>query len=169
MSRFDPGALVAALVDGGVDFLVVGGFAVVAHGFERATGDVDIVPSPNRQNLERLEATLHAIDARVLGAGDFDQHEMPLDLTVDNLQLLGNWRLETRFGVLDLLQSVGQIVDGQGQYDELNARAVRAHFAGREVLIVGYEDLLAMKVIAGRDQDMIDIRALREANDDTAP
>jgi hypothetical protein len=43
---FAPDELIAALSDGGVEYVLIGGLAVGAHGLPRATKDVDIVPAP---------------------------------------------------------------------------------------------------------------------------
>ena len=45
---FAPDELIAALSDGGVEYVLIGGLAVGAHGFPRATKDVDICPAPRR-------------------------------------------------------------------------------------------------------------------------
>jgi hypothetical protein len=54
----DPVPLLRYLHEHGVEYVVLGGFAVVAHGFIRVTKDLDIVPHPTAQNLERLAETL---------------------------------------------------------------------------------------------------------------
>lgn len=65
--------LLAALKEAGVRFIVIGGFAVTAHGFSRTTKDLDIVPDPNPQNLKRLATLVADLDASVLGMEEFDQ------------------------------------------------------------------------------------------------
>jgi hypothetical protein len=67
---FAPDELIAALADAGVDYVLIGGLAVGAHGFPRATKDIDIVPAPDGSNLERLAAVLRTVDARHHGLGD---------------------------------------------------------------------------------------------------
>lgn len=65
-----PEPLIAALVEGGIEFIVVGGFAVAAHGYPRATKDIDICPNPTTENLARLADVLAALDAEPIGLGD---------------------------------------------------------------------------------------------------
>ncbi len=60
---FAPDELIAALSDGGVEYVLIGGLAVGAHGFPRATKDVDIVPAPDDGNLDRLANVLRMIEA----------------------------------------------------------------------------------------------------------
>ncbi len=55
---FAPERIVAALSANNVAYVIVGGLAVDAHGVVRATRDLDLVPKPSRENLERLERTL---------------------------------------------------------------------------------------------------------------
>jgi hypothetical protein len=59
-SGFDGGALFDALARAGVRFVVIGGFAVIAHGVIRTTEDLDICPDPDPENLRRLAALLGA-------------------------------------------------------------------------------------------------------------
>lgn len=68
----DPLPLLRYLSERGVEHIVIGGFAVSAHGHVRASKDLDIVPNPAPENLERLAIALrdtHAVDAEV---SDFD-------------------------------------------------------------------------------------------------
>ena len=62
----DPVPLLTYLHEQGVEHIVVGGFAVNAHGFIRVTKDLDIVPRPTGENLTRLAKVLRDLDATVL-------------------------------------------------------------------------------------------------------
>jgi len=97
--------LLRVLLEHEVDFLVIGGVAVAAHGYVRGTKDVDIIPNPSRDNLQRLTAALTALEASQ-DAGDFRAEEMPLQLNLEGLEQGGNWFLSTRYGQLDLMQAV---------------------------------------------------------------
>lgn len=63
MSPLDLRGLLAALHDGQVRFVLIGGVAVGAHGYVRATEDVDIVPDPSPENVRRLGNALVDMDA----------------------------------------------------------------------------------------------------------
>ncbi len=145
-----PLELLRVLREHNVDFLVIGGVAVAAHGYVRGTEDVDIIPEPSRANLERLLAALTTLDARQ-DSGE----EMPIRLDLDGLAQGGNWFLATRYGRLDLMQAV----EGARSYERLREGAIV--IAG--TAYVGLDDLIAMKHAAGRDLDHVDIRALEEA------
>ena len=99
VAMFAPDELIAALADGGVEYVLIGGLAVGAHGYPRATKDVDIVPSPEASNLARLAAVLRSIAAQHHGLGDFDSSEFPYDpLDPGQLAEGGNFVLMTRLG-----------------------------------------------------------------------
>jgi hypothetical protein len=142
----------------GVEFVVIGGFSLAAHSVARATKDIDIVPNPARANLRRLLAALEELDAEPSALDDFEPNEI-LDLTLENLELGGNWILRTRFGRLDVMQ----YVEGARDYEQLRSGAVEPEIEMLEdhILFAGFDDLIAMKAAAGRDQDLIDIDSLQ--------
>ena len=71
----NPEPLLRALHDAGVRHIIIGGFAVNAHGVIRPSRDLDIVPDPDPDNLRRLAHLLADIDARHVGLGDFHPDE----------------------------------------------------------------------------------------------
>jgi hypothetical protein len=156
-----PSALLNALIESGVDFVVIGGFSLAAHGIVRGTKDLDVVPSPSSENLTCLVQALDRLDARPLLADDFDPSELGIELDTEGLGLGGNWVLKTEYGRLDVMQSVS----GIASYAQLRENAVAAAVPGveGEVLFAGLDDLITMKQAAGRDQDRIDIADLERA------
>jgi len=157
---FAPDELIAALADAGVEYVLIGGLAVGAHGFPRATKDVDIVPAPDASNLERLTAVLRTLDARHHGLGDFAPSEFPFD-PLDPAQLSegGNFALITRLGRLDVMQWVPGI-PGELAFEHLMRTAVDTALSGRRVRVCSREDLITMKRAAGRPQDLLDLQEL---------
>lgn len=143
--------LLGRLTGGGVDFVVIGGIAVIAHGYARNTKDLDICYAPDQGNLESLGTVLRQLEARLRGIEDIPF--VPDARTLRHTQIL---TLDTREGGLDLLVDP----DGSPGYDTLRARAERIDFDGFEIRIASVEDLLAMKRAAGRPQDQADIDAL---------
>jgi hypothetical protein len=63
----DPARVFATLGRHGVDYVTIGAFAVIAHGYVRATADIDFVARQDRDNLERLAAAFVDLDARLRG------------------------------------------------------------------------------------------------------
>ena len=155
---FDGEPLLAILEDAGVEFIVIGGFAVSAHGHLRATKDLDIVPDPDPENLGRLAAALERLGARVQGTEDFSEDEV-VQPDAAGLAQGGNFVLNTDHGRLDILQ----LVAPELEYADLGAAAIEDSVFGHAVRFCGYEDLVRMKEAASRPEDLIDLRRLREA------
>lgn len=155
--ELDAGRLLEELRSGQVDFIVVGGLAVGAHGHPRATNDIDIVPDPEPANLERLAAVLDRLDYQVMGVEDFDPEEV-VQPDFDGLRGGGSWVLLTKFGRLDILQHLEPSVD----YQLLAEAAIEDEVFGVAVTFCGYEHLIEMKRAAGRPQDLLDIERLEQ-------
>jgi hypothetical protein len=128
------------------------------HGFTRATKDLDIVPEPSSENLERLARVLVEIEAQHVGVGEFSAD--PTD--PQQLAEGANFRLETSHGALDIMQWVAGI-DAELAYVELAPHALPVKFRGTVIRVCGLEDLLAMKRAAGRSQDLEDLERLEPA------
>ena len=146
------GALLRALTQGGVDFVVIGGIAAVAHGSLQITQDLDISYAGDEANLARLGTVLVALGATLAGVTD-DVPFVPDGRTLRHVRVL---TLNTSDGSLDLLAEP----DGSGGYAHLRANAIEATVAGATVRIAGLEDLIAMKKAAGRPKDQIYIEEL---------
>jgi hypothetical protein len=155
-----PEPLLRTLGDHGVEFVIIGGFALAAHGVIRATKDVDVVPEPSPANIRRLAAALRTLEAEVLLADDFEPAELGIEPDEEGLSLGGNWVLRTTFGRLDVMQEVA----GTRGYPSLREAAVGRDVPGAgRFWFAGLDDLIAMKVAAGRPQDEIDVNSLERA------
>lgn len=161
MPELDIQAILRQLVEGDVEFLLIGGVAVGYHGHVRATKDVDVVPAPDRGNLERLAGVLRRLEARVEGAEDFAEGELPDPLDPSALELGGNWVLATRLGRLDVMQWIGDTP----LWAKLSPAAIEDRIGGLPIRIVSYEDLVRLKEMAGRPEDLADLQRLREARE----
>jgi hypothetical protein len=159
---FEPDELLLALTNAQVEFIVIGGVAVGVHGFTRATKDLDIVPDPSMENLERLARVLVEIKAQHIGLEDFSPEEFPYDPT-DPVQLAegANFRLETSLGPMDIMQWVAGI-ETDLAYEELAPKAFLVTFRDSEIRVCAIEHLRAMKHAAGRPRDLDDLKQLGE-------
>jgi hypothetical protein len=156
----NPEPLLRALHEAGVSHIIIGGFAVNAHGVIRPSRDLDIVPDPEPDNLRRLAQLLANIDARHVGLGDFLPDEFPYDPTrPEDLEGGANFRLETQLGDLDIMQWVAGI-DTEPAYTALAANAISGEIGGIPLRVCGLEDLVAMKRAAGRPRDLDDLQRL---------
>jgi hypothetical protein len=153
-------ALLRALAQHEVEFVIIGGFALAAHGVVRATKAIDIVPAPAPDNLGRLARALDAVGAEVMLVDDFDPAELGLAPDQAGLALRGNWALRTELGRLDVMQDVA----GMKSYDTVRAASVEREVPGAGAFhFCGLDDLIAIKAAAGRPQDELDIASLQRA------
>ena len=148
----DVDRIVAAFRAHEVDFVVIGGIAVLAYGHPRTTFDLDFVAALDADNAARLAAALRELGARVRGV---DADLLEVDPT-DPAQLASgaNWTLVTDAGWLDFMPAA----EGARDYEAISADAVAVR--GGTFRVVGLDDLIRMKRASGRDKDIDDIAAL---------
>jgi predicted nucleotidyltransferase len=152
LPKFSPGALLRQLVDGNVDFVVIGGVAAVAHGSVTFTQDLDISYAPDEANLDRLGSVLVAAGATLRGVTD-DVPFIPDGRTLRRTRVL---TLDTPLGMIDLLAQA----DGSPVYEQLRGRAIETELAGVKVPVASLDDLIAMKKAAGRPKDLVAVEEL---------
>jgi hypothetical protein len=136
------------------------------HGFERATKDVDVVPSPEQPNLARLYRVLSELDAQPIEIGDLRPGKLPFAFSPEGSAAGGNWAIMTQRGRIDVMQYIEGVLESDSDHAGLAGRVLVVDTPIGAVRFAGYEDLLRMKYAAGRDLDLIDIRAPREARGD---
>jgi uncharacterized nucleotidyltransferase DUF6036 len=142
-----------ALGEHEVDYVLIGGLAVQTHGHVRTTNDADLIPAPDRANLERLAAALRSLDAQVLNPGE--------EGTEVNAQMLPRatiWQFATRDGGIDVIHEA----PGGRPYAELSERALHVRLGDIDVPVVGLDDLIRMKLARGRSVDLADVAALTD-------
>ena len=155
MIAFD--AMLSALAERGVAFIVVGGAAAIAHGSARLTQDLDIIYRRSPDNLKRLVAALrdHAPYPRGAPPG------LPFVWDETTLQRGLNFTLVTSMGDLDLL---GEIPGG-GTYEDLAKDAVELSIFGTRCLCLNLSQLIRAKRAAGRPRDfeaLAELEAIEE-------
>ena len=144
-----------------VQYLIVGGLAVSAHGYERLTVDVDLVIGLQPNNITLALHTLQAAGWR-----------MSVPVTPEAFadpKLRESWRKEKNMIVLKLWSDrhsrtpIDVFVYEPFDFAREYARAQWESVAGRtKAPIVAYKTLLAMKRRAGREKDLLDIKALKK-------
>jgi hypothetical protein len=133
-----------ALCDEKVKFLLVGAYALAAHGYPRATMDIDIWVKPSPENAD---AVLRAL--RRFGA--------PLhNLTNEDLQKDG---IIFQIGVAPRRIDIVTAASGL-QFDEAYEHSLSVNIEGTEVRIPSVDDLIRNKRASGRTKDLADAEAL---------
>lgn len=138
-------ALLGALVEGEVEFVIVGGVAATVHGSARLTQDIDIVHARDEANLERLVAALEPFDPYLRGA----PAGLPFEWSVATLRRGLNFTLTTSVGYVDLL---GEITGG-GTYEDLLPHTVQVELFGHACRCLALPWLIKTKRAAGRPAD----------------
>jgi transcriptional regulator with XRE-family HTH domain len=141
------GPLLDALDRKGVDFVVIGGVAGLAHGSAYPTYDLDIAYARGARNLERMAAALRSIGIRLRGAPD----DLPFQVEARTLAAGMNFTFDTEFGAFDIL---GQ-VDGVRSYEELRAQASIEEIGGIPVRVASLNQLIGMKRTVDRTKDQL--------------
>lgn len=152
-------AIVRALKDANVRYLIVGGVAVNVHGYERLTEDLDLVVGLKRQNIIAALRALEAID-----------YHMAIPVTPEAFadpELREMWRREKGMIVLKLWSDrhrrtpIDIFIYEPFDFDREFA-AARWESLGDQLQapVVGYETLMKMKREAGRPQDLADVADL---------
>jgi|ERR1700733_9710149 hypothetical protein len=155
MIERDFGALLTALHDAKVEFLVVGGLAAVLNGTPVHTYDVDVVHRRTTENVDRLMPVLESLDAvyRI-------QPERRLRPAKSALLSTGHQNLVTRYGPLDVLGSIGE---GLG-YEELLPRSSEMLIGpDLSARVLNLETLIEIKEQLGGEKDRAMLPILRRA------
>ena len=144
--------LLERLREADIDFVLVGGLAVNAWGYLRATRDIDLVPDPSAENLARLDALLVDLGGKV------EVGERLLDSTAIKTFLRTGDRtlVLTDLGRIDVLQGLPQVPT----FASLDERASEVDIDGLNVKVCSLDDLLAMKRASDRPRDRDDLEAL---------
>lgn len=146
-------AILQALAEHKVDFIVVGGVCAVLHGAPIATFDLDLVRSREPDNIDRLLIALDSLEAYYRA-----RRNEKLKPGRSHLSSPGHQLLMTRFGPLDLLGTVGQ---GRG-YQQLLTRTAELQIEkGPTVHLLNLETLIEIKEETARDRDRAVLPILR--------
>jgi hypothetical protein len=155
VARFQPEELLRVLERHAVRYVLVGGLAATLHGSPLRTGDADICPAREAENLDRLAAALREMNARIRTADAPEGVAFACDAWFLSQVTLLN--LTTAFGDLDLaFQPAGT----QG-YEDLRQRSEQYDLGGLVVPTAALEDVIRSKQAAGRAKDHAALPTLR--------
>lgn len=138
--------ILAALVAQNARFMIVGAHALAAHGYPRATVDLDIWIAPTADNARRVWQALAEFGA-TLGALDVSEDDLVREDVVAQFGLAPNR--------IDILTGVSGLA-----FDEAWPNRVEETVEGVRVPVIGLKDLVANKRAAGRERDRADVKGL---------
>ena len=161
--QLDPEVLLKAVVDGGVEFIVIGGIAAILRGDIVTTEDADIAPRDTRANLQALAQVLASLNSRLLVAiNELQPAAVDMPITGDTLAGLTSGRFLTEHGVLDVAL---WRADGTS-YEYWAQRATPVNLAnGARVVVAALDDLIASKAEASRPTGRYALARLCAARD----
>jgi predicted nucleotidyltransferase len=167
MQRQSVGSIIAALNQQNVHYLVVGGLAVVAHGYVRFTADVDLMLALDEANLARAVAALESLGYRPRAPVAFEEFIEPR-----NRQ---KWITEKGMTVFSLFSpahpatEIDLFAENPLDFSAAFQRAVPIEIAsGIKAPVCAIEDLIQLKSLANRPRDREDIEQLKRLNKDAA-
>lgn len=131
----------------GVEYMVVGGYALAAHGLPRATGDIDLWIRPSAENAARTYRALLAFGAPAdrFGEKDFESADLRFQIGVP----------PSRVDVITSIEGV--------HFDEAWTNREVVEVEGIQVSVIGRQELIRNKRAVGRPQDKADVARLEEA------
>jgi predicted nucleotidyltransferase len=135
-----------------VKYITIGGFAVNFHGYNRSTGDIDLLLEDSAENRHKLRNAFIEI-----GLGDIKE--------LETMQFVAGW---TEFSLnhgfsLDLMTSIKGLENKT--FDELFEVANETTIDGVSIKFIDYENLIIAKKATNRPKDILDIEELEKINE----
>jgi predicted nucleotidyltransferase len=138
--------LLTELCEANVEFLLVGGWAVILYGHVRATDDMDIFVRPTKTNSERVFAALEAFGAPLRAHA----------VTPEHFAREGD---AYRFGIAPLKIEMLTKISGVS-FDQALEGSKTFELEGYQIPYIGKAALIANKKSAGRHKDLADVEEL---------
>ena len=136
--------MITCLQSEGVEFMLVGGYAVGLHGWPRTTFDIDFWVLANPANASAILRALRKFGAPLM------------DLTEEDFQKPGIvFQIGTAPQRIDILSDVSGV-----RYEDAVRRAVAMQVDGLTVKVISLDDLIANKRATGRPKDLVDAMTL---------
>jgi len=142
--------MIIHLLDHKVDFILIGGYAVIYHGYVRATGDMDLWLRPTNENKTKLLMAFQTMD--------FDPEGMKFIEALDFTDVVV-FHIGVSPERIDFLSKVQGL-----KFDEAYNRKQVLSVKGLEVPVLHLDDLIVTKILANRLQDQADLEKLQLIN-----
>ena len=141
--------LLIFFVDAGVEFVIVGAYALAFHGAPRASGDIDVLVRPSVENADRVVAALGRFGAPLQSAG----------ITSGDFARPGHvYQIGVPPRRIDVMTQISGV-----SFDEAWASRVTGELDGRPIGFIGRDALIKNKQAAGRPKDLADLSRLRRS------
>jgi hypothetical protein len=135
----------------GVQFVIVGGYAVVFHGYDRYTGDVDLFVHPGPSNADAIVRAFQSLN--------FTHPELSVSALTRRSSVF-------RFGVRP--EQTELLLDLKGvTWEDAWQNAIEHELMGVRVRFLDIENLIKSKEAAGRPRDWDDVEKLRQIQRDS--
>ncbi len=132
----------------GLEYVVIGGFSVIYHGFVRATKDSDLLVPDGPEANAAVMRFLERIEGRRLRDNKV--------LTPEDVAGAEHLRVFSRHGIIDIMRGGLPPLD----FDTVSARALGAKIDGQPARIASLHSIVGFKRLAGRPQDHLDLAKL---------
>ena len=159
MQKASVEAIVRAFQEHDVRYIIVGGLAVVAHGYLRFTADVDVVVDFEPANLERVEAALSLLEYQPRAPVPFaafkdaaTRHQWLHEKNMLVFSLYSSQHARTELDIFIEQPFDFEVAFARSEFKEI--------VPGIQARIVAFDDLMTLKTQAGRAQDLADIEQL---------
>lgn len=142
--------LLKELLDAKVEFILIGGYAVIYYGYRRTTGDMDLWLKPTNENKSKLLPVLRnqgfqEEGIKYIESFDFTKHKA-----------FHFWEEPQRVDCITRISGI--------EYDEANKQKEIVNIEDLKVPFINYKHLILSKIATGRPKDAADIEELQRVN-----
>lgn len=142
--------LLLSLLNNKVNFILIGGYAVIYYGYERVTGDMDVWLQPDNENLPKLLAALKDFDIEESSI----EQVRKIDLTTPQMFFVGD--KPRRIDFLNIVSGIS--------FDEAILQVNYFPLQDKQVPVIQFHHLILTKITTGRAKDKADIEELQRIN-----
>ncbi len=138
--------MLQSLLDQKVEFIVVGAYALAAHGFPRATGDMDIWIKPNEKNSKKVYKALAQFGAPIneIREDEFSQPGLIFQIGV----------VPRRIDIITKIDAV--------EFDEADSDKIFVDIDDLKIPVLSIDKLIKNKLATGREKDLLDAKLLKK-------
>ena len=138
--------MLQSLLDQKVEFIVVGAYALAAHGFPRATGDMDVWIKPNEKNSKKVYKVLARFGAPIneIREDEFSQPGLIFQIGV----------VPRRIDIITKIDAV--------EFGEADSDKIFVDIDDLKIPVLSIDKLIKNKMATGREKDLLDAKLLKK-------